>query len=272
MPKNLSVFADLFQQLCPFRSLLKTLKNRGVVGDEVVRNYLDITIPASVTSIGEGAFTGAGVERDYWNDYTGDYIGSFPSALRSIKVDPANPYYKVENGALMTKDGKMFIALPAASKKLQTPYSGWVKVTATLNHEVYVNGVDNNPVEITDEQYIYVVKPVSKISVAQLTISKGKYKTKEVTSVKAKAGEELNFEQSPYVFAVNYKEYSTYTKDSATFGDISWTSSNTAIATVDQDGNVSISKNAKNKSTVTIKAMAQDGTKVAKSIKITITK
>lgn len=164
------------------------------------------------------------------------------------------------------------IKAATASKKLQTPYSGWVKVTATLNHEVYVNGVENNPVEITDEQYIYVVKPVSKISVAQLTISKGKYKTKEVTSVKAKAGEELNFEQSPYVFAVNYKEYSTYTKDSATFGDISWTSSNTAIATVDQDGNVTISENAKNKSTVTIKAVAQDGTKVAKSIKITITK
>jgi len=86
-----------------------------VVGDEVVRNYIDITIPASVTSIGEGAFTDGGYEREYYNE-DGGFIGSFTSTLRSITVDPDNKNYKVENGALMTKDGKLFIALPAAAK------------------------------------------------------------------------------------------------------------------------------------------------------------
>lgn len=85
-----------------------------VVGNEVVRNYIDITIPASVTSIGEGAFTNGGYEREYYNE-DGNFIGSFTSTLRSITVDPANKNYKVENGALLTKDGKTFIALPAAA-------------------------------------------------------------------------------------------------------------------------------------------------------------
>jgi len=153
----------------------------------------------------------------------------------------------------------------AASKTLVTPYTGWIKVTAAANYEIV--GAEKQPANV---QYIYVVQPISKISVAQITLSKGKYSTKEVSSISAKAGDEITLTDTPYTFTTTYKTYNANTQAGQRIEQLAWTSSNSAIATVTQDGVVTIKENAKKKGTVTIKAVAQDGSKVSKSVKITI--
>ena len=66
------------------------------------KNLTSITIPASVTTIGDRTFTGC-------------------TSLTSIKVDDNNPHYAGENGILYNKEKSVVIAYPAASGAVTIP-------------------------------------------------------------------------------------------------------------------------------------------------------
>ena len=165
---------------------------------------------------------------------------------------------------ITVKSGTVTAANPA--KAMPAPYSGWIKVTAKSNYQLY-NHESGMFEYVEDAQYIYVVQPVTKISLSQIVVSEGEYVTKEISSVTAKCGQKIRLAQSPYTFKATYRTYNNLTGTGAQIKDFVWTSGNSRLATVDPYGVVT---GGNKKGTVTIKVMAQDGTKVAKTVKITI--
>ncbi|MBE6887929.1 MAG: hypothetical protein E7484_05890 [Ruminococcaceae bacterium] len=175
-------------------------------------------------------------------------------------------------GVTVNKTGT--VTAKAPNVKLPNPYSGWVKVTATLNYQLY----DDMGSDIEAVQYIYIERPLSKL---ELKDAAGKNVT-GVNVVKADInGTNKTIDLfADYTVKATYKGYSAKVDGVMTdlttavplysaADNLLWTTSDAKLATVDQYGVVTVNEYTK-KGTVTITAMAQDGSNVKLTFRITV--
>ncbi len=92
-------------------------KNLKEIGERAFYDcgFTRLDLPDSLNRIGEGAFGGAVLPDSVTIPKNVDSIGESPfwlSDISNINVSSANPYYKSVNGAILTKDGKVFVELP----------------------------------------------------------------------------------------------------------------------------------------------------------------
>lgn len=83
-----------------------------------------ITIPATVTNIGDYAFSGAGVKSvtiPAGTTEIGDNAFKDAVKLEKIEVEPGNTAFKSENGILYSADGKTLVAVPPAMEEVTVP-------------------------------------------------------------------------------------------------------------------------------------------------------
>lgn len=166
-------------------------------------------------------------------------------------------------GVTINKSGS--ISTKAPSAKMVNPYVGWVKVTATLNYK------DAGGNAIEDSIYVYIDRPVSK-----MTLMEDGKKVNGITVTKSDIdGEPLQIDMlNTYDVTVEYKGFKDQTTVEAKYGsadNLLWTSSNNALASVDQNGIITVNEFTKAGS-VTITATAQDGSGVKFTYKVTIKK
>ena len=166
-------------------------------------------------------------------------------------------------GVSINKTGTITTKAPSA--KLVNPYAGWVKVTATLNYK------DASGNAIEDSIYVYIDRPISK-----MTLMENGKKVSGITVKKSDIdGQTLQIDMlNAYEVAVEHKGNKDQTTVEATYGSVDnllWTSSNNTLASVDQDGIITVNEFTKAGS-VTITATAQDGSGVKFTYKVTIKK
>lgn len=93
-----------------------SVQSIGCCAFEDCKGVVSCTIGKGLESIGEGP----GAHGAFANAYT----------LTAFSVDPENPYFKSENGALCTKDGKELVAFPAGCRGEFAVPSGVEKIWA----------------------------------------------------------------------------------------------------------------------------------------------
>lgn len=148
------------------------------------------------------------------------------------------------------KNGKVTVA---KKTKTLTPYTGWVRVTATLNYRL-ADGEGFK--EISAHQDIYVCQGAQSVVITDS-------RNRDVTQLRLAAGE-----------TVQLKALQTYRDTSPesqpAYRRILWASSNKALGTVSISGQLKIAANAPKGKTFTVTASAQDGTGKKDTLKVVI--